>query len=375
MSYYLLPKNKTKIDIKIVKGHKHPKVIVSESLYNYTMEIICVAHKACLLDSEFPFSSFNEMTKYINPFECIFSLTYNSIGQISKVKGKTQIFYELVELLHTINQIDKFKITNPTIVNIGHNMRDNSDAAIFIDHYNNNNNNNNNNNIYSLNDLELLKKPQIKLDLIFYEIENNSFDNLKLYTLELLKCVMLILKNQALCGNSIIKISYLYHKPILQILYYLNSIYDKVYIIKPQITSATDYDRYIICKKLHIEDSNIIDNNLEVLTNIILSNDNEYIYSVIDCEIPLLFINKIEDINVILGQQQIETYDQLLSIVKNKNRIEKLELLNKYNLSKSIAWCEKYKVPCNKSIDRINQFLPLVHMENIEEPVTDVKKM
>ena len=112
MSYYLLPKNKSKIVMKIVKEPIHPEVIVSGSLYNYTMEIINVTNKACQMETEYPFNSFLAMMKYINPFECIFSMMHNSVGNISKVKGKNKIFYELTELTHTINLIDKIKMIN-----------------------------------------------------------------------------------------------------------------------------------------------------------------------------------------------------------------------------------------------------------------------
>jgi hypothetical protein len=34
-------------------------------------------------------------------------------------------------------------------------------------------------------------------------------------------------------------------------------------------------------------------------------------------------------------------------------------LIKKTNIQKSVAWCEKYKIPCNKFSEKTNIFLPL----------------
>jgi hypothetical protein len=83
------------------------------------------------------------------------------------------------------------------------------------------------------------------------------------------------------------------------------------------------------------------------------------IQSIIDQEIPYHFINKIDDINIINGQQQLESIIQIINILKNKNKEEKFEYIKKTNIQKSVNWCEKFKIPCNKFSDRINIFLPI----------------
>ena len=73
---------------------------------------------------------------------------------------------------------------------------------------------------------------------------------------------------------------------------------------------------------------------------------------------------KLDDINIIFGQQQLESLDLVINILKNKNKDDKIESIKKNNIQKSVAWCEKYKIPCNKFSDKINIFLP--SMENDE---------
>jgi hypothetical protein len=86
---------------------------------------------------------------------------------------------------------------------------------------------------------------------------------------------------------------------------------------------------------------------------------NKNIISLIDEDIPSFFMNKLDDSNIIIGQQQLEALDQVINILKNKNRHDKIEMIKKSNIQKSVAWCEKYKIPCNKFSDKTNIFLPL----------------
>ena len=88
------------------------------------------------------------------------------------------------------------------------------------------------------------------------------------------------------------------------------------------------------------------------------------ITSILDFEIPYYFTTKIDDINVIIGQQQLESLDMVLNIIKNKNKDDKIETIKKTNVQKSVAWCEKYKIPHNKFTEKINIFLPIINEES-----------
>ena len=83
------------------------------------------------------------------------------------------------------------------------------------------------------------------------------------------------------------------------------------------------------------------------------------IHSIINFEIPYYFLNKIDDINIIIGQQQLETFNQLINLLKSSNKEPNIDVLKKKNIQKSVNWCERYNIPCNKFSDKINVFLPL----------------
>ena len=63
--------------------------------------------------------------------------------------------------------------------------------------------------------------------------------------------------------------------------------------------------------------------------------------------------------NIISGQQQLESLDLIINILKNKNKEEKIETMRKTNIHKSVLWCEKHKIPCNKFTEKTNIFLPI----------------
>jgi len=64
---------------------------------------------------------------------------------------------------------------------------------------------------------------------------------------------------------------------------------------------------------------------------------------------------------MIKEQKQLEAFDQIITIYKNKNKDEKIDNIKKINIQKSVAWCEKYKIPCNKFSEKTNIFLPIVN--------------
>jgi hypothetical protein len=82
-----------------------------------------------------------------------------------------------------------------------------------------------------------------------------------------------------------------------------------------------------------------------------------------DFDLPYYFTTKLDDMNITIGQQQLEALDQIISILKNKNKDDKIEIIKKSNIQKSVNWCEKYKIPCNKFTEKINIFLPIIKSE------------
>ena len=364
MSYYLLPKNNNNICIMPSMESDIIKSYTSHSLYNFYNEI--KNQLDLLIQSDNSSIIFKNLLKIMNPYEYVFSKIPGTKYSVSKLNTKSNLFYDLLEITNTLNLFDSFFNKNIKSLHVSENYVDSNYCIDFLRE----NQKNENINFENINEEIYNTINDKRYDFIFYEIKNIDFENLNVYILNLTQALMILLKYQSSNGVCLIKINHIFHKPIIDILYILSSVYEKVYIIKPSTSNITMFDKYIVCRNFILNNTKkeVYKNyyfKLAQFISIYLQNNNN-ISSIIDYEIPSYFINKIDDINIIIGQQQLESIDQIINIIKNKNKDEKIETIKKSNIQKSIAWCEKFKIPHNKFSEKVNIFLPL-KIENEEK--------
>jgi hypothetical protein len=194
------------------------------------------------------------------------------------------------------------------------------------------------------------------VEFLYFELEDDYYTNLESYFKGVVLILLNILTYQSISGISIIKIDIPFHKPVLDFIYILNGLFDKLYIIKPNSSNIFKNERFLICKFF---EKNIEPNSYNELKNFIINYNvkNGIITSLLNIELPSYFLNKIEESNIIIGQQQLESYDTAINILKNKNKEEKIESIKKNNIQKCIQMCEKFKIPYNKFADKVNIFL------------------
>jgi hypothetical protein len=302
-------------------------------------------------DPDLSNNSFDYVSKIINPYEFIFSKVPGSKFSVSKLKPNSNIFYDLLEISSNLSIFDLFKTSCPIhFLHISPNYTDSIECfEMFRDNYPDNH-------LYAEHfDIDNNQFNEIKFDVLFYE--TSSYD----YFVSLVKILIIIFRNQKTDGTCIIKISDIFHKPVIDVLYLLSSLYEKVYITKPNTNNVITFDRYIVCKNFlqYEQSNNYLKVNYLKLIIFLKKLEDKHIVSLFDFDIPYYFKNKIDDMNIIIGQQQIEALDQIITIYKNKNKDDKIECIKKCNIQKSVSWCEKYKIPCNKFADKINIFLPI----------------
>jgi hypothetical protein len=198
-----------------------------------------------------------------------------------------------------------------------------------------------------------------KFDFLFFEA---NLESLHLYFISLIQFTMVILRNQNESGTCLIKVNNIFHKPVVELLYLLSSLYEKVYILKPNSSNITTFDKYIVCKNFQYNPSKARHYKLNYFRLLIFLKklDNQYIESLLDFNVSYHFTIKLEDMNIIIGQQQIDALNLIINLIKNKNKEEKIENIKKSNIQKSVSWCEKYKIPFNKFAEKTNIFLPII---------------
>ena len=79
--------------------------------------------------------------------------------------------------------------------------------------------------------------------------------------------------------------------------------------------------------------------------------------SLLPLEHDTYFLNKIEECNAMIGQQQMETINATIHLIMNKGHAEKLEYMKRQNMMKCVSWCDKHGIPHNKIIQQNNIFL------------------
>lgn len=192
-----------------------------------------------------------------------------------------------------------------------------------------------------------LNKDQ-NIDLLFFLSIRTS--NINTYVEDCILVLCEILLYQSTEGNCIIKLDEIIYKPIIDIIYLLSIIYNKIYIIKPYASSSFKNERFIVCKNQSI--SSI---ERQKLLEFINSYCKNKIYtensSIILNEIPIHFLNKIEESNLGIAHKILEYNDILINIIHNNLCKEKHENLKKNSIHKCIIWCDKYKFPYNCLMD------------------------
>lgn len=350
MSYYTLPKNINIINVNPKCSDQVCSPYISLSLLNYYEQI-----KSQIVydnsNDDISNNYFEDVIKIVNPYEFIFSKVPGSKFSVSKLKPTTNLFYDLLEIYNNLIIFDSFNSLSIRSLHISPNYNDSVDCYEMFRE------NSNDETVYAPyiridNDLS-----SEKFEYIFYETNKNN------YFYSLVEILLIILKNQKCNGVCIIKINDIFYKPVVDCLYFLSSLYDKIHITKPSTNNVTSFDRYIVCKGFNYDEqsNNYLKMNYLKLLVFLKKLDNRQINEILGFDIPYYFRNKVDDLNIIIGQQQIDALDKIISIYKNKNRDDKIESVKKTNIQKSVIWCEKYKIPCNKFTEKINIFLPIVN--------------
>ena len=166
---------------------------------------------------------------------------------------------------------------------------------------------------------------------------------------------------QSLNGTFILKMFDIFLRSSVDILYILSCFYSEVHIIKPNTSRAANSEKYVVCTGFKYTDTAYIYNKLYSIFVILDNNriDDLSIATFIDKIIPHRFKNAIEEINAILGRQQIDNILITLRFIQSKERKgEKIQQIKNTNIQKCITWCTDNKIPYNSVGYSGNIFLP-----------------
>jgi len=375
MTYYLLPRSNKYIYKDLHYQEIENNIIISNSLSKYLYEI-----KEKITDID---KAWDIYKKYTNPYEYIHTNTPQYKRPISKYKPLSRSYFKMIEILHTFSIYYKTPIksfhlaegpggfieallhqrSNINDTYIGMTLLDeNTDTNIpawkksqlFLKENSNvllENGIDGTGDILNIDNFEyVVKKYESSMDLVTadggfdFSFDFNKQENVisKLLFAQIAYALCIQKKD----GNFILKIFDCFMNHTIDLLYFLSSFYEKTYIVKPKTSRYANSEKYIVCCGF------LYNSNSEFYTYIhscfqnMLEKDYEYC-RFLSNDVPLYFIQKIEEYNSVFGQTQLKNINYTISLMSNKTKQDKINNLVRGNIQKCIQWCISNKVHYN----------------------------
>lgn len=147
-------------------------------------------------------------------------------------------------------------------------------------------------------------------------------------------------------GVFVLKIFDCFTRSSIDMLWILSTVYRKVDIIKPCTSRFANSERYIVCRQYRQKKGDQILPELEnILSKLETPPPGMHIQQILKTMPPLYFLNYIEEMNAILGQQQMNMIHTTLEMIHMSNDEKKYKLKYMYysNLQKCVNWCKQHK--------------------------------
>jgi len=166
-------------------------------------------------------------------------------------------------------------------------------------------------------------------------------------------------------GCFVLKCFDCFYKASAELIYLLSTMYEKVYVVKPNTSRYANSERYLVCINFLYSDSSYYAHIFEQLMATICENSTTFIRSFFNSvKIPLFYYNKLEESSSIIGQIQIDNIYTTLALIENRYKTDKINFYMKTNVQKCVKWCIKNQMEYNPNVLFIenaekNIFIPM----------------
>ena len=378
MSFYKLPINYNTIkpeELTLFFYKNGFTPFISNNLFKYLNET------KEQIDNNKDWSNFK---KYTNPYEFIHTPYGNKLF-VSKLKPLSRAYYKLLEIIHEFDLIDSneqlksFHLAEgpggfiECMKDYRHNSKDQYYGMTLINQDNSSipgwgkilqfleeNKNiilekgkSGDGDLYNHTNLKyIIENYEGKFDFVTgdggfdFSINYNLQEiySLRLLFTQFIYCIFLLKKN----GHFVLKIFDIFFQGSVDILYLCSYFFKEVYICKPRSSRYANSEKYLVCKYFKFSNMDQFKHRcVEILRLLENKNvDSIQIERFLKVKIPKIFMDKIEEINILLGQQQIENINQTISLISNyKYKKDRLENIKKKHVDMCIEWCKKYNIP------------------------------
>lgn len=294
--------------------------------------------------------SFFKMVEILNNFNFDFKESIKSfhlaegpggfVEALAKKRSNEKDIYYAMTLMDNHNDVPKWnKITNST--NIRGNIKllsgPRGDGNLYLEH-----------------NLDYVSKTfPNKMDFITADggfDYSMDFNRQEENSINLIFCeVLFALIMQKEGGSFVLKIFDAFHRNTLEIIMILCYFYNKVSIYKPLTSREANSEKYLICQNFQMT------KNYSDILNSLKMNFNDLrrqkLTRIFKCDMNIFFLNKIQEVNAIFGQQQIENILSTISHIHEYNiseNTEKLKKMKNNNIERCKKWCIEYNEPINQ---------------------------
>lgn len=378
MSFFLLPNVNISIkesNLRLILDTDEPKPYCNKSLMEYI-------NKAKSSINEY-YSDWSNYKKFTNPYEFIHT-PYGRKKYISKLKPLSRAYYKFVEIFNKLKLYDMYKYISlntlhlaegpggfiEALVNKRKSMGYNDDtytgitllgedeksvpgwkkSKAFLDIHSNvkiDYCESGDGDLYKSGNLSTLYKEQSNtMDIITgdggfdFSVDYNNQENYAMrliFTQVVYACFM-----QKPGGTFVIKMFDCFLKGSIDIVYLLNCLYRDVYITKPYTSRQANSEKYIVCVGFKQKLPNTVLKKMFHIIKLMESVDftKHNINGFLNLPMHKLVINKIENINAILGQQQIQNIYKTIFLINSNLSYEQIEEIKRINIKKCIEWCK-----------------------------------
>jgi 23S rRNA U2552 (ribose-2'-O)-methylase RlmE/FtsJ len=156
-------------------------------------------------------------------------------------------------------------------------------------------------------------------------------------------------------GCFVLKCFDCFYKASAELIYLLSTMYEKVYVVKPNTSRYANSERYLVCINFLYSNSNYYAPIFEQLMATIC-DDTTFIRSFFNgVKIPLFYYNKLEESSSIIGQIQIDNIYSTLALIENRYKSDKINFHMKTNIQKCVKWCIKNKMEYNPNVENVEK--------------------
>ncbi len=151
-------------------------------------------------------------------------------------------------------------------------------------------------------------------------------------------------------GSFVCKVFDLFSYSMVQIMYLLYSVFEKVIIYKPETSRPANSEKYIVCINFHDnisqENKNKLIENIKVWNNI-TNEENTAMFE--NIKIDADFLHKLSEHNLKYIEYQMHYLKNTIKLSETKMEKNEYNKLINNQVSCAINWCKKYGVKINEN--------------------------